>query len=132
MAEIFNFIEKKLMNIKPPKTGLDTYRDEKEKGLILRVSYGGKKVMKKARMVRIGDFPDISIAEAREITLDVKNQVAKGLFPSINRNNRKSGGIVFKELFDKYIKDYAQYNLTKKGIKDMSKQIIRYAQNLFG
>ena len=56
---------------------------EKEKGLILRVSYGGKKVfyfykkvMKKPRMVRIGDFPDISIAEAREITLDLKNQVA--------------------------------------------------------
>jgi len=139
MAEIFNFIEKKLMNIKPPKTGLDTYRDEKEKGLILRVSYGGKKVfyfykkvMKKPRMVRIGDFPDISIAEAREITLDLKNQVAKGLFPSINGNNRKSGGIVFKELFDKYIKDYAQYNLTKKGIKDMSEQIARHAQNLFG
>ena len=41
MSEIFNFVDKKLMDIKPPNKGQVMYRDEKEKGLVLRFKFCG-------------------------------------------------------------------------------------------
>ena len=39
MRNSFNFIKDNLLKIKPPKTEREVYKDTKEKGLILMVSY---------------------------------------------------------------------------------------------
>ena len=138
MSELFNFTEQRLNAIHPPKAGLETYRDQKEKGLILRVSYGGskvfyfyKKIKDKPKMIKIGPFPDLSITEARDIVLNLKNQVAKGITPSLREKIPNNNGLNFKGLFDKYIEDYAIHNLSKKGLKDLSEQIMRNTKELF-
>jgi len=132
---LFSFTKEKLIKIEPPKIQRDTYRDAKEKGLILLVSYGGskvfylyKKINNKVYRVKIGDFPDLSIAEAREKAAELKNSITKG-------NNQKTSysnpfdKMTFKELFDKYINDYAKHNT--KCWKETISEMDRRAKHLY-
>lgn len=116
MRNSFNFIKDTLLKIEPPKTGREVYKDSKEKGLILMVSYGGSKVFYlyklidgKPSRIKIGSFPDLSITEARERALELKNQVAKGINPAEEKSSHKEE-LTFKELFGKYIDEYAKHN----------------------
>lgn len=131
----FNFTKDKLKKLKPPKEKRITYKDTKEKGLILIVSYGGskifylyKKIRGKPYRIKIGAFPDLSITEAREKVIEYKNQIAKGTNPA-KEKNKLSNEMTFKELFDKYINDYAKHN-TKSWKHDIA-EMDRKAKHLF-
>lgn len=96
------------------------------------VSYGGSKIFylyklvdSKPQRIKIGSFPDLSVAEARRKVLDLKNQIAKGYNPIDEKVNYKKE-LTFKELFDKYINEYAKHN-TKRW-KDMIAQMDRQAK----
>ena len=116
MSEIFNFIDKKLISIKPPKKGQVMYRDKKEQGLILRVSYAGsktfslyKRINDKPRMIKIGKFPKTSIAEARIVVRDLKSKIEKGEFQEEDKI-ATSNELTFKELVDEYINRHIETN----------------------
>ena len=115
MSEIFNFIDKKLIDISPPEEGQVMYRDQKEQGLVLRVSYGGKKVFYlykrfdgRPRLIKIGNFPKISIAEARIAVRDLKNQIEQGKYKATEKNNIHE--LTFKQLLDQYVDQNIKIN----------------------
>lgn len=78
--------------------------------------------------MKIGAFPDLSIAEARNEVIALKNKVAKGGNPAAEKS-RLAKEITFKELFDKYINDYAKHNT--KSWKDDIAEMDRKAKFLY-
>lgn len=54
-------------------------------------------------MIKIAPFRDLSITEARYIVLNLDNQVAKGITPSLRVRINDNNGLNFKALFYKYI-----------------------------
>ncbi|WP_375327170.1 tyrosine-type recombinase/integrase [Candidatus Tisiphia endosymbiont of Nemotelus uliginosus] len=125
---LLNFTKDALYKIEPPKAKRNVYRDTKETGLILIVSYGGSKIFYLGRMIqkeyyriKIGRFPDLSIVDARAKAAELKSQIAKGINPT-KENNTVSNDLddlptpeelTFKELFDKYIDNYAKHNIKR-------------------
>lgn len=126
----FNFTRNALLKITPPETGRDTYKDTGEKGLILLVSYGGskifylyKKIKGKPYRMKIGAFPDLSVGEARDKAVALRTDIAKGVNPA-EEKNKLSNEMTFKELFDKYINEYAKHNTKswKHDIEEMERK----------
>jgi integrase len=135
MNNAFNFTKEALLKIVPPQTNRDTYYDTKERGLSLIVSYGGSKIFylykwidNKPYRIKIGNFPDLSVPEAREKIIELKNQIAKGINPAKEKVNL-SCGMTFKQLFDKYIHDYAKQQ--KKSWQQDVANMNRYATSLY-
>lgn len=94
--KLLNFTKDSLHKIEPPKEKRDVYRDTKETGLILIVSYGGSKIFYLGKMIqkeyyriKIGRFPDLSIVDARAKAAELKSQIAKGINP-IKENSKVS------------------------------------------
>lgn len=115
MSEIFNFVDKRLIDIKPPTKGQVMYRDEKEKGLVLRVSYGGKKVFYlykrfdgRPRLIKIGNFPKISITDARIAVRNLKTKIEKGEYNTKVNSTQKE--LTFKQLLNKYLDQHIKIN----------------------
>ena len=82
------FTKEILQEIKAPEEKRDIYKDTKEKGLLLIVSYGGSKIFylgvvlsKKYHRIKIGVFPDLSITDARAKASELKGEIAKGYNP---------------------------------------------------
>lgn len=137
---IINFTHNNIIKIKVPKEKREIYKDSKELGLILIVSYGGSKIFYLAKKIdakyyriKIGSFPEASIAEAREKAAELKAQIAKGINPAekidISDEEEVKNELNFKTLFDKYINDYAQYRV--KRWKDIIADMNRQASHLY-
>ncbi|EER22573.1 tyrosine-type recombinase/integrase [Rickettsia endosymbiont of Ixodes scapularis] len=126
--KLLNFTKDSLHKIEPPKEKRDVYKDSKEAGLILIVSYGGSKIFYLGKMIqkeycriKIGRFPDLSIVDARAKAAELKSQIARGINP-IEESSKVSNELndlpiseelTFKELFDKYINNYAKHNIKR-------------------
>jgi len=137
----FNFTKEAIAKILPPAKDRVIYKDTKEQGLILMVSYTGKKsfyfakniktkIGKKYYRNKIGDFPDLSIFEARARVFELKTQIIKGCNPFIKDPGLEMiKEMTFKQLLDKYIYDYAKHKIKrwKYVINDMDRQ----AKNLY-
>ncbi|MES2215589.1 MAG: tyrosine-type recombinase/integrase [Pseudomonadota bacterium] len=135
MKNALNFTKDNLLKIESPKTGREVYRDTKERGLILIVSYGGSKIFYlyklidcRPQRIKIGSFPDLSVTEAREKALELKNQIVKGINPAEEKSSRRREP-TFKELFDRYINEYAKHNA--KSWKNIVSQMDRQAKYLY-
>ncbi|WP_341764062.1 tyrosine-type recombinase/integrase [Candidatus Tisiphia endosymbiont of Beris chalybata] len=140
---LLTFTKDALYKIEPPKEKRDVYKDTKEAGLILIVSYGGTKgfylgivIQKKYQRIKIGRFPDLSIVDARVKAAEFKSQVAKGVNPMEEKfklSNQlldiSSEELSFKELFDKYINDYGRHNI--KRWKDYITTMDRQAKHFY-
>ena len=115
----FKFTKDRILKIVPPKNKRDIYKDTKESGLILIVSYGGSKIFylarrvkNKYRRIKIGRFPDLLISEARKKAIELKNLIVKEIDPT-EKNNGLTNEITFTEILKKYINDYAKYNIKR-------------------
>jgi len=135
VENLFNFTKDTLIKIECPKIKQQLYKDTTEKGLILIASYGGsktfylaKKIQEKYHRIKIGRFPDLSIAGARVKANELKTLIAKNINP-MEEKIRSSKEITFKELFDKYVDEYAKYNI-KKWQEDIS-MMERRAKHLY-
>ncbi|WP_341793303.1 MULTISPECIES: tyrosine-type recombinase/integrase [unclassified Rickettsia] len=121
MSELINFTKERLTKIAIPATGIRVYRDSKERGLILIASYGGSKVFYlyktidgKPERIKLGEFPYITIDEARIKAIELKTQVARGINPVKEKKAQKAalqGTLSLRELFNRYIDDYAKHNV---------------------
>lgn len=129
------FTREALHQIYSPQDKRDVYKDTKEKGLLLIVSYGGSKIFylgtvikKKYYRIKIGAFPELSILEARIKASELKCQIAKGYNP-IEEKARISSELTFEELYDKYLNEYSKIN--NKCWEDYAASIDRYAKHLY-
>ena len=116
MSDLFIFTPENLHEIVPPSKGESSYRDKQTKGLMLRVSYGGVKtfyfymrVKGKPTRVKLGNFPEISVEQARSEFIKLKHRLINDKIPYEEPT--------FRILLDKYIKDYGQYHIKQGGLK---------------
>ncbi|BAG40320.1 putative integrase [Orientia tsutsugamushi str. Ikeda] len=117
--------DKLIRKIKIPTERTSTIKDKIEPGLQLRISPTGrktwsfeKKFRKEGIKMTIGVFPDLSIKEARKIARELKRLMAKGIDPREAKRQQQIAedekrlkarqDITFKELFYKYIEEYAK------------------------
>lgn len=117
MNNKINFTIKTLENLPLPENGKRFYfRDTKLNGLELMVTHNGTKSFKvykkhegKPVRVTLGKYPDLSVENARKKA----QKVIAGFFEGINPNEEKRkvrDECTFKELFDRYINEYAKPN----------------------
>lgn len=135
-SEVINFTQERIESLPPAMKGFDTYRDKQEKGLILAVTKTGiktfyllRKIDGRAYRIKIARFPDLKVKEAREKAIEYKNQIAKGINPA-EEKQKLSSELTFKELFDKYINEYAKHN-TRSWTEDIA-EMDRKAKSLYG
>lgn len=129
------FTKEVLHEIKAPQVKRDVYKDTKEKGLLLIVSYGGSKIFylgtvlsKKYHRIKIGVFPDLSIHDARVKASELKGEIAKGYNP-VEEKARLAKEPTFKEFYDKYLNEYSKIN--NKRWRDYAASVDRYAKHLY-
>lgn len=86
------------------------------------------------RYFTIGKFPKFDVDEAREIAINFKRQLSRGIKPENPLKNEETvsySNETFKSPFDRYINNYANYNLTTQSLNDIHGRIIRNAKVLF-
>lgn len=78
--------------LKPPATGQEDHFDQGYPGLALRTSYGGRKswvffyrLNGKQRRMKLGTWPSMSLAEARQAWRDARNEVEVGNDPAAKK-----------------------------------------------
>ncbi|XVN40793.1 MAG: tyrosine-type recombinase/integrase [Rickettsia endosymbiont of Argas persicus] len=136
----FTYPKFAFQEINSPEAKRDIYKDTKEKGLLLIVSYGGSKIFylgvvvdKKYHRIKIGSFPSLSICEARTKASELKNQIANDINPIEEKKKQAlkalSSKITFKELLDRYINEYAKYNM--KRWQDYFDTVDRHGKDLY-
>lgn len=117
-----NFTKPALQNLKIPqgnsnaKGGVyDTYRDTKEKGLILVVSNGGSKtfylyskISGKPQRHKLGKFPEMGVEGARKKARKVRGEIADGKDPQAEKDKIKKD-MLFADFFnDHFMKRYSE------------------------
>jgi integrase len=104
--------EKSISHAKP-KEKLYRVSDGIRNGLSLEVSPEGGKRWRlryrfggKAKMISLGTYPLVSLAEARELAKGAQNELARGVDPSARKKEERSRANIFriiaKEWFDKF------------------------------
>lgn len=106
----FNFTKPKLSAIEPTDKRVN-YHDAKTPGLILLVYPSGvktffvqKKLSGRAERIRLGNYPSLTIEQARDKAAEVNGCIAKEQNPAEVRRAVKAEP-VFLELFERYIKE---------------------------
>jgi integrase len=116
------FIER----IRPPKSGLVEVFDLGYPGLALRVGHGGAKSFRlyfradaKLEAKRLGRWPDISLAAARDEWRKTREAVAKGEAPQ----QRKSNAMLFEIVVEEWLKrDMAERN-TASSLRQVTRMV---------
>ncbi|MCI5049233.1 MAG: site-specific integrase [Rickettsiales bacterium] len=111
----FNFTKKAIQKLPVADKGKrPAYFDTQMKNLCVTVTDKGSKIFwvrkvieGRSRRVRLGAFPDLSIENAREMALEVKNQIAKGGNPFEHRQRFKLEP-TFSQMFAQYLEKHAK------------------------
>lgn len=131
-----NFTKSKIDNIQIPDNGKRiNYKDEKEKGLVLRVSPSGSKIFylyKKFEgrplKIKLGCYPDIGVEMARQFAQIEKVNLLNGVNKNIEKK-KLSAETTFIELFDNYMENYSK--LEKKSWKYDIYEVNKYLTHFF-
>jgi len=110
METRFNFTKPKLSAIEPPQKRV-SYYDAKTPGLILLVYPSGvktffvqKKLSGRVERIRLGNYPSLTLEQARDKAAEVNGCIAKDQNPAEVRRAVKAEPI-FSELFERFIKE---------------------------
>jgi integrase len=124
-----NFTKSAIEKLPIPKKGLVYYKDSTERGLSLYITsnqvitfFVRKRINGKDERVIIGNFPEISVENARNMALKIKSEIAQGINPNQEKNNLKQE-ITFGELFDQFIERYSKkHKITwKQDVREISR-----------
>ncbi len=114
MNKAFNFTKTEIQKLPAPSKGMDTYKDTKEKGLSLYITSGGaktffvrKRINGRDERIKLGNFPDLTIEQARKKALEAKAKVADGQNPNLEKHKMRAE-ITFGELFQDYLEKYSK------------------------
>lgn len=110
----FNFTKTSISKLSIPNKKMVYYKDEKEKGLSLYITNKGtvtfyirKRINEKDERIIIGNYPDLSVENARKKALEIKAQVASGNNPNQTKRNIKKE-ITFGEMFINFMERYSK------------------------
>jgi len=124
-----NFTKKELDKIPCPDKGYVVYHDTAVKGLILIV-YNRSKTFHIYKLVngrptkpKLGNFPDMTIEQARTEAIRMLSAISKGE-PVQSRALSKPSSLSLGEIFERYIDEYAQHHCTTW--QDTRKNFQRY------
>jgi integrase len=102
--------DKSVQHLKPPVTGEVQVFDLGYPGLALRVGHGGAKSFElfyrtggKQRRERLGRWPQITLADARDAWRKTRELIAKGEEPS-SRNGAKAPAMLFERVVEDWLK----------------------------
>jgi len=131
MGRIATPLSDRKIKISKPKDKI--YRLSDGNGLVLEIKPNGSKIWrvrytlnKKAKMYTIGDYPTISLAEARQIAMEVKNKVLKGIDPVKDRQEKqKIKEIESKKMFRTIVEEFFELKQKDLAPAYFSKQIRR-------
>ncbi|MFT6259208.1 MAG: integrase [Rickettsiales bacterium] len=109
-----NFSNTSLKELKNPEKSRTYYRDIKESGLSIyitsndvRTFFIRKRVNGKDEKIIIGNFPDLSVENARKQARIIKGQIAIGENPNEEKSKLRSE-ITLVELIDSYVEKYSK------------------------
>lgn len=136
MQTKFNFTKTALLKLPTPEKGFVTYSDTEEKGLKLYVTETGTKSFFVRKMVKgrdqrfmIGDFPDLSVENARKAAQDMKYEIRKGKDPNEEKQKFRKESTL-KELFNEYMERYSKKQ--KKSWQYDEREIPKFLSPWFG
>ena len=131
-----NFTKSFIESLQPASNGKrDYYKDNKTNFLEIMVTDKGAKSFKvtrkkEGRIIRVtlGQYPDLSIEEARKKAMEVNSQIANGVNPNDEKNHAKQE-IKFYELFNEFMQRYSKKS--KKSWKHDERDITRFCSEWF-
>lgn len=114
-----NFTRRELKALKTPTKNQVVYRDINTKGLVYVLTTKGsnsfnvyKGYKGKEYKVKIGEYPSMSIDDARQRAIEIISQINQGIDPKLERDKLRKE-IKLEELFDRYTEEYAKkHNIT--------------------
>ena len=111
----FSFNKSSLEKLKPPKAGRVYHYDTKVKGLALCVTSAGSRVFYLYRRMegkptryRIGDFPEVTVSQARDVARAKIGEAVLGKNPHAERLERRKD-ITVSKLFDRWVDEHAKF-----------------------
>jgi integrase len=111
-----NFTKQALDRLPIPEKGMTTFQDEKEKGLSIYITAKGvktffvrKRIHGKDERVIIGNYPDISIDNARGKTAEIRSMIAHGKNPAEEKKKLRED-LSFGEMFENYFERFSKKN----------------------
>lgn len=135
MSKTFSFTKTEIQKLPSPLKGMNTYKDIKEKGLSLYVTPGGaktffvrKRINGRDERIKLGNFPDLSVEQARKKALDVKAKVADGQNPNLEKHKMRAE-ITFGELFSDYLERYSKRH--KRSWRYDEREVKKYLSHWF-
>ena len=127
------------VNIKKLKPEPRTRKVSDGGGLYLEITPSGVKLWRyayrfegKQKLLALGKYPDISLADARERHQEARKQLAQGVDPSAVKKARKAAGaeraansfeVVAREWFERWKKDKADYTV-KRTLSTLEKNVL--------
>lgn len=111
------FSKTEFSKISAPATGCKKFHDTDVKGLVLYVYassqtfYVYKFVDGKPARIKLGNFPDMSVEQARTQAIQVLSSISKGESVKPNHISKKTEYLL-KDLVEKYIEEYARHHCT--------------------
>lgn len=131
MANQINFTKVGLESLPiPPKGKREYHYDAKTKGLAIQVTGAGAKtfyvyrwVKGRPERIRLGNYPDLTIEQARRKAMEVNGEIAKGENPNDKRRALREE-MTMNELFSMYLERYAKIH--KRSWKNDQAQFNRY------
>lgn len=112
-----------------------TYKDNKVNFLEIMVTDKGSKSFKVTRKkdgkiirVALGQYPDLSIEDARKKAYEINSQIAHGVNPNQKKNELKRE-ITFHDLFNEFMERYSKKS--KKSWKYDEREIAKFCSELF-
>lgn len=111
--------------LKPPKSGQVDYWDTKTPGFGIRVSVGGTKswmlmyrdAMKSKKRLRLGEWPEMGLADARQAAKSYGGQVADGGNPAADKAAAKAEP-TFGEFAAVYLERHARVNKKPRSVHE--------------
>lgn len=111
---IVNLTARRVQALKPPIQGRLDYWDQNQEKFSLRISASGRKTWTvcyrfhgRKRRLRLGEYPALSLADARQMARDAIRDVSHGIDPvAANIKLRQAG--TFDELATEYMERHAK------------------------
>lgn len=131
-----NFTKSFIESLIPPLNGKrDYYKDSKVNFLEIMVTDKGTKSFKVTRKkngkiirVTLGQYPDLSIENARKKCYEINSQIANGINPNKEKNKLKQETI-FSELFNQFMERYSKKS--KKSWKHDEREVTKFCSEWF-
>ncbi|RKZ91471.1 MAG: hypothetical protein DRQ40_09830 [Gammaproteobacteria bacterium] len=112
MDKRFLFTHERLSKLPAPETGRIEYFDTKQQKLRLRVTVKGaksfavvKKINNRPRRVTIGQFPEVSIAKARDEAIKILDDMRQGIDPVAEKRKKALESTKLIDVLELYLSE---------------------------